>query len=62
LARAQGKIPTGAKWIREKILASPHYNQDSKLGPQLITELTDQILNLKNPDNVDRARLLGLKR
>lgn len=26
LARAQGKIPTGAKFLREKILASPHYN------------------------------------
>ncbi|CUM63931.1 uncharacterized protein PRCAT00001519001 [Priceomyces carsonii] len=37
--RASGKIPTTARWIRDKVLSSPHYSQDSKVNEKLNYDL-----------------------
>ena len=52
LARAKGDIPTGAKFIREVIITSEFYKQDSKISPGLITLLAKQILKLHTEEEL----------
>ena len=49
-ARAKGKVPTGAKFIRDFISESPYYNNDSKLSLCTMTKLVQQLTKLNNMD------------
>lgn len=47
--RASGKIPTIAHWVRDKVVKSDNYHQDSKINDKLnyeIIKLSDAITNL----------------
>lgn len=55
--RASGKIPTTARWIRNEILGSSLYNQDSKVGEQLNYHLIKQLSSITNLD-FEKSQLL----
>lgn len=46
--RAAGKIPTIAHWLRNKVVSSPHYNQDSKVGEKLNYDLIKSAVLITN--------------
>lgn len=48
--RASGKIPTTAHWIRDDVLKSSLYNQDSKVSEQLNYELIKHLVSISNLD------------
>lgn len=52
-ARAQGKVPTGAQFIRDLVAQDPDYKQDSKLSLCTMTRLVHTIQKLNRLDDED---------
>lgn len=46
--RAQGKIKTGARYIRDFVLSHPEYKQDSVVNNKIAYDLVSAIINLSN--------------
>lgn len=58
--RASGAIPTTAHWLREKVLSSPLYHQDSRVSQELNYFLTTGALKVSElSDKVLLAELVG---
>lgn len=58
-ARAQGKIPTGARFLRDYILAHPAYKQDSIVTDEILFDMTKMAASLNGPCNPAQEVLLG---
>jgi len=61
IERSKGIIPTGASWIREKVLKHPKYNKDSIVSQQISYDLIKMIANLDNPESSECEELLTKK-
>jgi glutamate--cysteine ligase catalytic subunit len=55
--RAMGKIPTGARVMRNFVLSHPEYQQDSIVNDKVATDLMEYVLAL-NESQVKRANFL----
>jgi hypothetical protein len=58
-ARAQGKLPTGARFLRDYILAHPAYKQDSIVSDEIIFDISRMVVSLNGPMNPAQEILLG---
>lgn len=59
--RAKGIIPTGATWMRDKVLNHPKYQKDSLVTSEISHDLMQSIANLDNPDSKECEELLTKK-
>lgn len=50
-ARAQGKIPTGARFLRDFIIAHPAYKQDSIVSDEIIFDISKMAASLNGSIN-----------
>ncbi len=58
--RAEGKIPTGATYIRDFVLNHPEYKKDSIVTDTITFDLMEKILVLnETKDTTERERFLG---
>jgi len=58
-ARCQGKIPSGAHFLRKFVLEHPKYQQDSVVSDEIIYDMCQMCVGLNSPDNAARKQLLG---
>ena len=58
-ARAQGKLPTGARFLRDFIMAHPAYKQDSIVSDEIIFDISKIAASLNGPLNPAQEILLG---
>lgn len=58
-ARCQGKIPSGAHFLRSFVLQHPKYQQDSEVSDEIIYDMCKMALTLEDTDSEARAILLG---
>ena len=58
-ARCQGKIPSGAHFLRSYVLKHPKYEQDSIVSDEIIYEMCNMAATLNETDSPARAMLLG---
>ena len=56
--RARGKLPTGARFIRDFVMSHPDYKQDSYVSPETQYDLMKMIDSLDSPDSAAKSILL----
>lgn len=59
--RSKGIIPTGASWMREKVMNHPKYNKDSIVTQEISYDLMKTIEKLDNPESSECEELLTKK-
>ncbi len=57
--RASGKLPTGARFIRDFITNHPEYARDSKVSPQMNYDVMNLQAALNLPGSEARLQFLG---
>lgn len=58
-ARAQGKIPTGARFLRDVIQSHLAYKQDSVVTDEILFDISKMAVSLNGPCNPMQEILLG---
>jgi glutamate--cysteine ligase catalytic subunit len=58
-ARAQGKLPTGARFLRDFIMAHSAYKQNSIISDEIIFDISKMAASLNGPLNSAQEILLG---
>lgn len=58
-ARSKGKVPTGARFMRNFVHAHPQYKQDSILSDEVMYDLCSMVTTLEDKKDAARKDLLG---